>query len=101
MRLPRAYTDLHSEVSSIAGPECSHPAVCLVCGDVLDANGGGRCTQHAQACGGGVGLVFLLQVRACFRGLGGGGVMWWLLTCSTLDYICFWLGKDVGGGGVT
>ncbi|CAM9422800.1 unnamed protein product, partial [Choristocarpus tenellus] len=37
------------------------PAVCLVCGDVLDACGNADCTRHAEVCGCGVGVVFLLQ----------------------------------------
>ncbi|CAN0485245.1 unnamed protein product, partial [Laminaria digitata] len=65
--LPHAYTDLHAEVSARAGEGVSQPAVCLVCGDVLDAGGGGRCTLHARLCGCGDGLFFLLQVRAMVR----------------------------------
>lgn len=45
------------------GGRAAHPVVCLVCGQVLDANGRGECTMHAKSCGCGVGIFFLLQVR--------------------------------------
>lgn len=83
MRLPHAYTELHAQVSSStsknaasggdgggvlgvgsASGRVGHPAVCLVCGEVLDASGRGQCTRHARECGCGVGLFFLLQVRS-------------------------------------
>ncbi|CAN0349364.1 unnamed protein product [Discosporangium mesarthrocarpum] len=59
VRLPHAYTELYADVASRAGTEI--PAVCLVCGEVLNAHGNGECTRHAEACGCGVGIVFLLQ----------------------------------------
>lgn len=85
VRLPHAYTELHAQVSSSTTSSNSntsggggeegngvlggagagrvgHPAVCLVCGEVLDASGRGQCTRHARECGCGVGLFFLLQV---------------------------------------
>ncbi|CAN0530175.1 unnamed protein product, partial [Ectocarpus sp. 8 AP-2014] len=43
------------------GSGAGHPAVCLVCGEVLDASGRGECTRHAAECGCGTGLFFLLQ----------------------------------------
>ncbi|CAN0458875.1 unnamed protein product, partial [Hapterophycus canaliculatus] len=81
VQLPHAYTELHAQVSSstssnntgggsgdgsgvIGGAgvgRVSHPAVCLVCGEVLDASGRGQCTKHVKECGCGVGLFFLLQ----------------------------------------
>ena len=45
-QLPRAYTELHSYLTSLT--ESEHPAVCLVCGEVLDADGKGQCTKHAK-----------------------------------------------------
>lgn len=81
VRLPHAYTELHAQVSACknggssggeggaaagggaAGADrVGHPAVCLVCGEVLDASGRGACTRHARDCGCGLGLFFLLQV---------------------------------------
>ena len=59
VQLPRAYTELHSYLTSLT--ESEHPAVCLVCGEVLDADGKGQCTKHAKTCGLGVGTFFLLQ----------------------------------------
>ncbi|CAB1103163.1 unnamed protein product [Ectocarpus sp. CCAP 1310/34] len=88
VRLPHAYTELHAQVSSSSsssssssfsnndnndnsnsssnnsnsgGSGAGHPAVCLVCGEVLDASGRGECTRHAAECGCGTGLFFLLQ----------------------------------------
>ncbi|CAN0029636.1 unnamed protein product, partial [Sphacelaria rigidula] len=68
VRLPHAYTELHAEISSSdlghtmsEGGRAAHPVVCLVCGQVLDANGRGECTMHAKSCGCGVGIFFLLQ----------------------------------------
>lgn len=79
--MPHAYTELHAQVSSSSssslsnndnndnssssnsgGSGAGHPAVCLVCGEVLDASGRGECTRHAAECGCGIGLFFLLQV---------------------------------------
>jgi hypothetical protein len=55
--LPHAYTDLHSFLSAYSDIE--HPAICLICGTVLRAEGTGDCTSHAAQCGQGVGLLFL------------------------------------------
>ena len=38
------------------------PALCLVCGAILDAGGMGQCATHTAACGGDTGVYFLLQV---------------------------------------
>ncbi len=57
--LPSAYTDLHSELTAATGSE--HPALCLLCGAVLDGDGKGRCTAHATKCNLGCGMFFLLQ----------------------------------------
>ena len=59
VRLPRAYTELHSELTAQTPSE--HPAVCLACGLVLCGDGKGECTRHAAHCGGGCGVYFLLQ----------------------------------------
>ena len=60
LHLPKAYTDLYAELSEMR-PNCEHIAVCLVCGQVLDAGGKGQCTKHAYECGAGTGMFFLLQ----------------------------------------
>jgi len=57
--LPKAYTELHTELTSRITSE--HPAICLVCGEVLCAEGKGACTRHAVGCGAGIGIFFLLQ----------------------------------------
>ena len=60
LRMPVAYTDLYAELGSLM-PECEQIAVCLVCGEVLNAGGKGECTRHAYKCGAGAGIFFLLQ----------------------------------------
>jgi len=57
--LPISYTDLYAELTSLL-PDSELTAVCLVCGEVLDA-GKGLCTKHGFECGGGSGIFFLLQ----------------------------------------
>lgn len=58
--LPTSYTDLYAELGSIL-PDCEQTAVCLICGEVLDAGGKGECTRHSYRCGAGAGMFFLLQ----------------------------------------
>lgn len=58
--LPTSYTDLYAELGSLL-PDCDQTAVCLVCGEVLNAGGKGECTKHSHRCGGGAGIFFLLQ----------------------------------------
>jgi len=58
--LPISYTDLYAELTSLL-PDSEVTAVCLVCGEVIDGKGKGRCTKHAFECGGGCGIFFLLQ----------------------------------------
>lgn len=57
--LPISYTDLYAELTSLL-PDSELTAVCLICGEVLDA-GKGLCTKHGFECGGGCGIFFLLQ----------------------------------------
>lgn len=57
--LPNAYTNLHSRVTSIYDFEI--PAICLVCGQVLNAGGSGECYLHSEKCCGDYGIFFLLQ----------------------------------------
>lgn len=38
------------------------PALCLICGAVVDAGGRGQCAAHCMQCGGESGIFFLLQV---------------------------------------
>lgn len=92
VRLPHAYTELHAQASThnnggeggasgaAAGADrVGHPAVCLVCGEVLDASGRGACTRHARDCGFGLGLLFLLQVGRI--GPGPVGRRWFGVQC--------------------
>jgi len=58
--MPVAYTDLYAELGTLM-PECEQTAVCLVCGEVLNAGGKGECTRHSYKCGAGAGIFFLLQ----------------------------------------
>ena len=58
--LPSSYTDLYAQLGSLC-PDFEQTALCMVCGSVLNAAGKGECTKHAQKCGGGAGIFFLLQ----------------------------------------
>jgi hypothetical protein len=58
--IPTSYTDLYAELGTIL-PDCEQTAVCLICGQVLNAGGRGECTRHAAKCGAGAGIFFLLQ----------------------------------------
>lgn len=66
--LPDAYTELHLDLmtkmtnSEVPTEKELRPALCLLCGEVMDADGKGRCTEHVKACGLGTGIFFLLQV---------------------------------------
>jgi hypothetical protein len=63
--LPLDYTELHLDLMNRMGAAVAEkelkPALCLLCGEVLDADGKGLCTAHAKQCGLGVGMFFLLQ----------------------------------------
>jgi hypothetical protein len=89
VHLPASYTDLHCDLvaklqasfkAGLQGKGSSNdgagdgdlfggrsdqkearPALCLLCGQVLDADGKGKCTRHAASCGLGVGCFILLQ----------------------------------------
>lgn len=58
--LPTSYTDLYAELGNLM-PDCEQTAVCLICGEVLNAGGKGECTRHSYKCGAGAGMFFLLQ----------------------------------------
>ena len=58
--VPTSYTDLYAELSQLL-PESEQTAVCLVCGEVMNAGGKGDCTRHSYKCGAGAGMFFLLQ----------------------------------------
>lgn len=58
--LPTSYTDLYAELATKM-PDCEQTAVCLICGEVLNAGGKGECTRHSYRCGAGAGMFFLLQ----------------------------------------
>jgi hypothetical protein len=60
--LPSSYTQLHSQLTAMGG--YAFPALCLLCGAVLDANGRGKCATHSMICNKDAGVIFLLQVRA-------------------------------------
>jgi len=57
--LPPEYTQLHSAITSLCDYE--YPALCLVCGAILNANGSRQCCLHTMECGGEGGIFFLLQ----------------------------------------
>lgn len=59
LSLPNEYTELHRVVVSMFDME--FPAICLVCGAVINANGKGYCTKHVSACCGTAGVLFLVQ----------------------------------------
>ena len=59
-KLPTSYTDLYAELASLC-PDCEQIALCLTCGEVLNANGKGECTRHSFKCGAGASIFFLLQ----------------------------------------
>jgi len=58
--IPTSYTDLYAELGRLL-PDSEQTAVCLICGEVLNAGGKGECTRHSFKCGAGTGLFFLLQ----------------------------------------
>ena len=60
LRIPTSYTDLYAELGTLM-PDCEQTAVCLICGEVLNAGGKGECTKHSYKCGAGAGMFFLLQ----------------------------------------
>ena len=57
--LPDSYTKLHGLIVNACDYE--YPAICLVCGQVLDAGGSGGCTEHTTTCCPEGGVIFLLQ----------------------------------------
>jgi hypothetical protein len=58
--LPKSYTDLYATLSEMC-PNSEQTAICLVCGQVLNAGGKGECTKHSYTCGAGAGIYFLVQ----------------------------------------
>jgi hypothetical protein len=58
--IPTSYTDLYAELGQLL-PDSEQTAVCLICGEVLNAGGKGECTRHSYKCGAGAGMFFLLQ----------------------------------------
>jgi hypothetical protein len=60
INLPSDYSRLHSMVLS----KCpfDYPALCLVCGTILNAAGKGQCLAHINSCSCGIGAFFLIQV---------------------------------------
>ena len=58
--LPKSYTDLYATLSEMC-PNSEQIALCLVCGQILNAGGKGECTKHSYTCGAGAGIYFLVQ----------------------------------------
>jgi hypothetical protein len=58
--IPISYTDLYAELGQLL-PDSEQTAVCLICGEVLNAGGKSECTRHSYKCGAGTGMFFLLQ----------------------------------------
>ena len=58
--IPTSYTDLYAELGQLL-PDSEQTAVCLICGEVLNAGGKSECTRHSYKCGAGTGMFFLLQ----------------------------------------
>jgi len=58
--LPKSYTDLYATLTEMC-PNSEQIALCLVCGQVLNAGGKGECTKHSYTCGAGAGIYFLVQ----------------------------------------
>lgn len=61
VNLPKEYTKLHATICSLSEYKYDFPAMCLVCGAILDAGGKQQCCLHAQDCSGEAGIFFLLQ----------------------------------------
>ena len=75
VKLPHLYTDLYNRIKfpfGNRGMALDDPALCLVCGQVLNAankqsenaesdKNSGECTLHSRQCGAGVGMFFLVQ----------------------------------------
>lgn len=57
--LPHTYTSFHAMLSSTCSFE--FPAVCLICGSIIDAGGKGLCAIHTSSCCPDNGVFFLLQ----------------------------------------
>jgi len=58
--LTSSYMDLYAKIGTLK-PDAERTAVCLICGEALDASGKGECTRHSYICGAGTGVCFLLQ----------------------------------------
>lgn len=76
--LPVQYDELYSELAGRKCDRCNRvptePAICLVCGEFLCCGDScctrpfishgppvGECTRHAAECGGGIGIIFMLD----------------------------------------
>ena len=57
--LPDSYTKLHGLVVGVCDYE--YPAICMVCGQILNSGGNKDCTNHAKFCCPEGGVFFLLQ----------------------------------------
>jgi len=63
---PGAITTPSNTTSTTTTNKIDSPALCLVCGAVLDGAGKGQCAAHGMKCGGETGVFFLVQVSALF-----------------------------------
>ena len=61
LSLPASYTQLHSRMSAMSNGTYAHPALCVLCGAVMEA-GTGACSRHIRRCCKDSGVIFLLQV---------------------------------------
>ena len=61
LSLPASYTQLHSRMSAMSNGTYAHPALCMLCGAVMEA-GTGACSRHIRRCCKDSGVIFLLQV---------------------------------------
>jgi len=57
--LPLSYTDLYAKLGTLC--EFEQTALCMVCGQVLNACLDRECVEHTYQCGAGSGVFFLLQ----------------------------------------
>jgi hypothetical protein len=58
--LATSYTDLYATLGTLC-PDSEQTALCLICGEVVNAGGKGECTKHSYYCGAGSCVFFLVQ----------------------------------------
>jgi hypothetical protein len=71
LALPTSYTQLHTVMTTLTGSTTSsNPALCCLCGAVMEA-GGGSVSRHVRRCCQDGGVVFLLQDSTILLSVGG------------------------------